>query len=237
MFNLNKVSSLILAVLLLGASQTSAALIVADHFTVTYGDTGLFGPLHGSASSSQIDAHPNAFIAQTVGVGIFSAAASAPMLVQANAGYQLDRILFVAAGDYSYFKFSPSGNVGVAVSGQVNPIGTLDNYTSPLNVVSPFLANMAFDFNTQDWVANAAVTLPHGITSAWVTWQKLLFSFSDQTLGAAFIENKFDAIRVDTSLVSQIPEPPRSWLMMVSIIYFLVRKPEPRSHKKGRSKN
>ena len=201
------IASLALASL---SSAAQSAVIMSHNFIAVYGDTGLFGPLYGNANSGQIHAHPSAFIAQTVGVGISSASASAPIFIQADTGYQLDAITFVAAGDYSYFKFSPGDNVGVAVAGQlrVNPVGTLDNYTSSLTVASPFLANTPFDFTTRDGVANATVTLPHGVTGAWVTWEKLLYSYSDQILGQAFIQNKFDAMVVLTSPVSPIPEPP-----------------------------
>ena len=213
------VASLALASL---SSAAQSAVIVSHIFIAAYGDTGLFGPLHGSSGSNQIDAHPGSpsFIAQTVGVGISSASASAPMFIQADTGYQLDAITFVAAGDYSYFKFSPGDNVGVAVAGQlrVNPVGTLDNYTSPLTVASPFLANTPFDFTTRDWVANATVTLPHGITGAWVTWEELLYSYSDQILGHAIIENKFDAMVVLASPVSSIPEPSSKLLLLIGFI-------------------
>ena len=211
------VASLALASL---SSAAQSAVIVSHNFIAVYGDTGLFGPLYGSANSSQIDAHPSTFIAQTVGVGISSASASASIFIQADTGYVINQITFVAAGDYSLFKFSPSDNVGVAVAGQlrVNPMGTLDNYTSPLTVTSPFLANTPFDFDTHDWVSNATVTLPHGITGAWVTWQKLLYGYGDQVLGQAFIQNKFDAMVVLTSPVSPIPEPSSKWLLLIGFI-------------------
>lgn len=222
------ITSLTLASL---SSAAQSAVIVADHFIVTYGSTGLFGPLYGSASSNQIHAHPGSpsFIAQTLGMGISSAAASAPMRIQANAGYQLDQITFISAGDYSYFRFSPANNVGVAVAGQlrVNPVSTLDNYTSSLTASSPFLSNVAFDFTTRDWTASATVTLPHGVTEVWATWEKLLYSYSDWPLSHAMIENKFDAMRVITSPVSPIPEPAMSWLSMLAlVIYFFVKKPK-----------
>ncbi len=208
------------------ASSASSAIIVAGHFSVIYGGTGLFGPFTGSPTSNQVDAHPGSpsFIALVTGRNIAAAAASVPVRVTANHGYELTSLVFVAAGDYSSFSFPSVGNVGVSVSGQirVNPAGTLTGYTSSLLATAPFVSNVAFDFTTHDWEVRATIVLPSGIDDAWVTLEKILVGYSDQPLGYAMIENKFDALVVNTRPITQIPEPATGGLIGLGLIFLAI---------------